>query len=112
MRRSGKMSVIVASSSNREAEADAVLVKAMARGFTWFEQLSSGNGDTIESIARRERVTGRYVSRMIELAFLSARIVEEVLSGKRGMGVSTEGLVRDDLPLAWRQQSVVVSGHA
>src|SRR4051812_25579010 len=104
------MAVIVAGSSHREHKMDPVLVKALARGFTWLEQLSSGNGDTIASIARRERMTDRYLSRMIELAFLSPEIVEGVLSGKRGLRVSTKRLARDvDLPLGWPAQSALSS---
>ncbi len=110
IRRNGEMAVIVAGSAHQDAKADPVLVKAIARGFAWFEQLSSGNGDTIESIAQRERVTGRYVSRMIELAFLSPEIVEGVLSGKIRMRVSTKRLARDvDLPSGWPAQSQAVS---
>lgn len=87
-------------------------MKAMARGFTRFEQLSFGNGDLIESIARREQMTGRYVSRMIELAFLSPEIVERVLSGKREVRVSTKRLVLDfDLPLTWSEQPEALSGQ-
>jgi hypothetical protein len=105
------MAVIVAGSSHHDVKADAVLVKAIARGVSWFEQLSSGNGDTIESIARRERMTGRYVSRMIELAVLSPEIVEGVLSGRREGRVSTKRLVLDiDLPLPWPEQSQAVCG--
>jgi hypothetical protein len=81
-------------------------VKAIARGVTWFEQLACGRGDTIKSIARHERVTDRYVSRMIELAFLSPRIVEAALSGKTEVRVSAKRLVLDvKLPMEWPLQS-------
>jgi site-specific DNA recombinase len=104
------MAIVVAGSSHHDVKADPVLVKAMARGFSWFQQLSSGNGDTIDSIARRELVTGRYVSRMMELAFLSPEIVEGVLSGRRVVRVSTKRLAWDvDLPLGWPEQSQAVS---
>jgi DNA invertase Pin-like site-specific DNA recombinase len=112
IRRNGEMAIVVAGHSQRDGRVDPVLVKAIARGFTWFEQLSSSNGDTIESIAGRERVTGRYVSRMIELAFLSPEIVEGVLSGRRAVRVSTRRLVLDfDLPLTWSEQPEALSGQ-
>jgi len=111
MRQNGETSMVVAGSSARETETDPVLVKAIARGFTWFEQLTSGRDDTIESIAKRDGVTGRYVSRMIELAFLSPWVVEAALKGARGTRISIKRLAVDvDLPLAWPQQSQVLSG--
>ena len=103
MRRNGEMAVVVAGDSRHEAKADPVLVKAIARGVTWFEQLSCGQGDTIKSIAKRERLTDRYVSRMIELAFLSPRIVEAALSGKTEVRVSTNKLAFD-AALQWTEQ--------
>ena len=111
IRRNGEMAVIVAGGSHHDVKPDAVLVKAIARGFTWFEQLSSGNGDTIESIARRERVTGRYISRMIELAFLSPEIVQGMLSGKGRMRGSTKGIVvGKKMPTAWLRQAETLLG--
>jgi site-specific DNA recombinase len=101
-RRNGELAVIIAGNNDRKIKADPVLVKAIARGFTWFEQLSSDSGDTIETIARRERVTGRYVRRVMELALLSPEIVEGVVGGKSALKVSTQRLiVSRDLPLAW-----------
>jgi hypothetical protein len=110
VRRNGEMTVIVAGGSLHETKADPVLVKAIARGFAWFEQLASDQGDTIKSIAKRERVTDRYVSRMIELAFLSPEIVQAALRGTRGVRVSAKQLVLDvKLPMAWSLQSHALS---
>jgi len=106
IRRKGEMAIVVVGSSHRDVKADPVLVKAMARGFTWFEQLSAGNDNTIESIARREHMTARYVSRMIELAFLSPEIVEGVFSRRREPRASVEQLTRNfDLPIIWVEQT-------
>src|SRR5262249_27918931 len=93
-----------------EIKTDPILVKAISRGFTWFERLTTANGDSIESIARRERVTGRYVRRMIQLAFLSPDIVESVLNGRKAARISTRRLAHDDMPLVWQQQSVAIFG--
>ena len=109
MRRNGEMAVVVAGDPRHETIADPVLVKAIARGVTWFEQLASDRGDTIKSIAKRERLTDRYVSRMIELAFLSPRIVEAALSGKTEVRVSTKQLVFDvELGSSWSEQEGLI----
>jgi site-specific DNA recombinase len=59
----------------------------------------------VKAIAKRDGVTDRYVSQLIELAFLSPRIVEEALSGSREVRASTKRLVFDaELSTLWSQQ--------
>jgi hypothetical protein len=43
-------------------------LKSVARGFVWFEELTCGRARSLEEIARREDVTDRYVSRLIDRA--------------------------------------------
>ena len=43
--------------------------------------MMAGRVDTVRAIAKRERVTDRYVSQLIELAFVDPRIVQEALAG-------------------------------
>jgi DNA invertase Pin-like site-specific DNA recombinase len=105
IRRNGETAVVVAGDSRHATKPDPVLVKAIARGITWFEQLAFGRVETVSAIAKRERVTDRYVSRMIELAFLSPRIVEAAVSGVAKIKVSTKKLVLGlELPPFWMQQ--------
>jgi hypothetical protein len=43
-------------------------LKGVARGFVWFEELASGRARSAREIAKREAVTDRYVSRLIDRA--------------------------------------------
>ncbi|MGE3989176.1 recombinase family protein [Pseudorhodoplanes sp.] len=105
-RRNGETAlVIVADKRDHQAEPDSALIKAIARGFTWFEELATGRSATVTAIAARERVSDRYVSQMIELAFLSPRIIEATLTGTRVAQISTKNLVFDiEIPSAWSEQ--------
>ena len=61
------------------------------------------------AIAARERVSDRYVSQMIELAFLSPPIVEAALTGTRKARVSTKRLVFDIAPPPlWLEQERIL----
>jgi hypothetical protein len=73
------MSIVVA---GREvgASADPSLMKAIARGHVWFEQLASGGAATVTEIAQREKVTDRYVSSLLKLAFLSPELIQAALA--------------------------------
>jgi hypothetical protein len=45
------------------------LIRTIACGRAWFEELASGRGSSFSEIAARVRVTDRYVSRIVDLAF-------------------------------------------
>jgi DNA invertase Pin-like site-specific DNA recombinase len=84
---------------------DFALIKAIARGNVWFDDLTSGRAASIAEIAGREGVTGRYVSQQISLAFLSPSLVALALDGKRPFGIGAKELSQDvDLPLLWEAQ--------
>ena len=76
---------------------------------TWFEELATGRAETVTAIAKREGVTDRYVSQLIDLAFLSPDIVEASLSGDRAIGLSTKRLVLEtELDPMWEAQEAQV----
>lgn len=98
--------IVIASASDRSAKADPALVKALARGFAWFEEMANGGADTVTAIAKRERVTDRYVSRLVELAFIDPRIIQQLLAGTARSTISATSLVfRTNLPLVWSHQT-------
>jgi hypothetical protein len=87
-------------------------MKAIARGHVWFEQLASCEVATITEIARREKVTDRYVSSLIKLAFLSPELVQAALEGRAPPGLSANRLTLDrNLPLLWTEQGAVLAAH-
>jgi hypothetical protein len=89
----------------KPGRADAALVKAVARGRLWFEQLAVGQAASLQAIADREGVSARYVSRLLPLAFLAPDIVELILEGRQPAALSVERLTnRLDLPLDWVDQ--------
>jgi len=101
--------IVLATAADRGTTANPALIKALALGFTWFEELATGRADTVTTIAKRERVTDRYVSQLVELAFIDPRIVQRTLSGSDKTAISTTRLVfRTDLPLMWSDQRDVI----
>jgi hypothetical protein len=84
---------------------DLVLIKAIARGRQWFEDLASGRAGSMVEIAKAEGVTESYVGRLVPLAFLAPDIVDSVLAGTQPVHVTTELLTkRVDLPIDWKEQ--------
>ena len=100
--------IVIASASDRSAKADPALVKALARGFAWFEEMATGGADTVTAIAKRERVTDRYVSRLVELAFIDPRIIQRRARRHRAIDdFDHEVGFQNKLPLRWSDQAMV-----
>ena len=106
-RRGVEMRLVVGGSEceSKISGVDPVLVKAIARGHKWFEDLVTGRARSLVEIAKAERVTHRYVGRLLPLAFLAPDIIASVLAGTQPVHVTTEVLTkRADLPFDWEGQ--------
>jgi site-specific DNA recombinase len=79
------------------------LIKALARAHSWAASLLSGQASSIQAIAQAERLTERYVARIIPLAFLAPDITEAILEGAHPQDLTLAKLCQR-LPLAWLQQ--------
>ena len=79
--------------------------KAVARAYRWSNDLVSGRVRSIEQIAKQEDLTGRYVRRVMGLAFLAPRIVEAIAEGRQPADLTTVAMTqRIDLPPLWSAQ--------
>jgi site-specific DNA recombinase len=96
--------VIDADASTRKT--DVALLRAVARGHKWFEELASGRATIAREIAAREGVDERFVRRLIPLAFLSPSIVEAIADGRQPVTLTKEALGRGglDIPPDWGKQ--------
>jgi len=85
---------------------DPALLKAVARGYVWFEELVSGRATSIAELGRSEDVTDRYVSQLIDLAFLPPSMVDRIVEGRQPLHVTTRGLI-GQIPVRWSIQTHV-----
>jgi hypothetical protein len=83
------------------------LLRAIARAWNWRRQLERGEVMTIQDIAAAEKVTDRFISRMLRLAYLSPAVLEKVLLHRRPSAVSIKVLVAAaELPWAEQEKTV------
>jgi len=109
-RRGVEARVIIASGEEATRQIDPALLKAVARGRAWFDELASGRVRSFGETAQRESVTRRYVERLSRLAFASPAIVEAICQGHQPADLTAETLLkRIDLPLEWSAQREVLS---
>jgi hypothetical protein len=64
----------VASHRNVCSVCDPALVKAIARGRAWLDELASGRVRSLHELALRDGITRRYIRRLVDLAFLSPKL--------------------------------------
>jgi DNA invertase Pin-like site-specific DNA recombinase len=83
---------------------DPALIKAIARGRIWFEELATGRVRSLQELAKRDGITRRYIRRLVGLAFLSPQLVEAILQGRQSGELTATRLTELDLPLDWTEQ--------
>ena len=104
-RRGFKMRLVIQGNRAPAPLADLALIKAIARGRQWADDLLAGRAESVAAIARREGVLPNYVRRLTRLAFLSPRIVEAIVTGHQPPELTAKALTeRIELPLLWSDQ--------
>lgn len=81
----------------------ASLVKAVARAHDWRTQIIAGRVGGRRSLSQQVGLDERYVSRILQCAFLAPDIVEAILDGRQPADFSLERL-RGGVPLNWVEQ--------
>ena len=89
---------------NHASKCDPALIKAIARGRAWFEELAAGRARSLQDLAKRDGITRRYIRRLVDLAFLSPQLVDVILQGRQPVVLTATRLTELDLPLDWVQQ--------
>ncbi len=103
-RRRGVELRLVLPRQNDRSRCDPTLIKAIARGRAWFEELAAGRARSLRELAERDGITRRYVRRLVDLAFLSPELVEAILQGRQPVKLTATRLIELDLPLDWTEQ--------
>jgi site-specific DNA recombinase len=104
-RRGVELRLIIQNEPSSRSKVDLVLLKTIARAHQWFDELASGEVNTITAIATREGLNYRFVGKVIRLAFLAPEIVEAIADGRQPPELSTELLTkRLLLPPDWEAQ--------
>jgi hypothetical protein len=72
---------------------DAHVLRAVARAWSWRRKLENGEASTLQDIATAEKLTDRFVSRMMRLAYLSPDVLEQLLVHRIPPALSLNDLI-------------------
>ena len=84
-----------------KAERRAALIKSIARGRAWLDEIVLGTAG-VEQIAARHKCSIRHVNMTISLAFIAPALVKAALEGRLPRGVGVASL--RDAPAQWSRQ--------
>ena len=88
---------------------DPHVLRAIARAWKWRRQLETGAASTIQDIAAAEKVSDRFVSRVMRLAYLSPEVLEYLVIRRVPPALSLNDLVSvTERP--WSEQMKAVLG--
>jgi hypothetical protein len=89
-RRNGRPKILPPAEVDRvqPAAQDPHVLRAVGRAWSWRRQLESGAATTMQDIATTAKVSDRFVSRMIRLAYLSPDVLEQLVIHRRPPALS------------------------
>ena len=105
----GEVRLVLSSDSAGDIAAHPVpsLIKAVVRAHDWYERIVRGEFAGARAIARTAGLSERYVSRILECAFLAPDIVESILAGRQPAQM-TFNMFRCRMPSEWPAQRRVL----
>lgn len=78
----------------RQARAqDPHILKALGRAWAWRRKLESSEAATVGDIAKAEKLTDRFVSRTMRLAYLAPEVLERLVVMRQPPAVSVNDLM-------------------
>jgi len=83
---------------------DPHILKALGRAWAWRRRLETGEAATASDIAKAEKVTDRFVSRTMRLAYLSPEVLERLVIRREPTAISVLELIEATY-LPWARQA-------
>lgn len=101
----GEMRLIIPSQSSvqDQVNSEPALLKAISRGHEWLRMIVAGEYKDQRAIAVATGLSERYVSRVIQSAFLAPEIVVSIVKGQQAPQLTLAALL-DNVPLSWAMQ--------
>ncbi|WP_295805718.1 hypothetical protein [uncultured Nitratireductor sp.] len=104
-KRGVEMKLVVAHTEQKAV--DQVLIRNIARAHRYHDAVKEGF--TIDEIAARENLSRTRIVQLIDLAFLAPAVLQSIIWGEQPVGLTSEWLQRNDLPIDWRAQRRLIA---
>jgi len=88
---------------------DQSLVTIVARAHVYLQHLTHAPSVSVTDVAEHFGVHRVDVGRILPLAFLAPKLIDQNLTGNQSVDISARRLARDNLPLLWADQLAALS---
>lgn len=102
-RRANGMRIVV-DSPYFPTEPDPSLVDLIAKAHIYLDRLAGPSTMNTTSIAEAFKLDRADVGRIMPLAFLSPKMLDDILTGRQSPSVTARRLARTELPILWDEQ--------
>jgi hypothetical protein len=109
MKRRGNEMRMVIQGDNLPPAPDAKLVGLVARAHLYLQHLTGTADASVTDVAAAFGVHRADVGRILPLAFLAPKVLDQIITGRQPETMSALTLARNDLPHLWADQAVALS---
>ena len=81
------------------------LIRAIVTAQAWVEEIKAGK--TINELTKSHGISSAMIWKRISLAFLSPKLIAEIIGGTRTQELTIEMLIYKDVPLDWEEQEAL-----
>jgi DNA invertase Pin-like site-specific DNA recombinase len=100
-----RMLIDQAAAPGHAAKADPKLIKLIVRAHLLSNKLAESSNEHLADLARQERLTSSYFTRVLRLAYLAPDITRAILEGRHPQDLTARKLLdHSRLPLTWVEQ--------
>lgn len=82
---------------------DTTLLKALYKAHTWNKALMQNNM-TMEQLSKQEKISRRYMAKIIHLTYLAPDIVNAIYKGQQPESLTLSRLLNNPIPVLWSDQ--------
>ena len=105
-RRGIEMRLVMKPTDYRAPKVDQQMISTIAKGHVWFDDWRRERIKGYKDIVEREGISASYAGDVMKLAFLSPRLVEDIIQGQQPEGLMISHLTRvEEMPLRWEDQA-------
>jgi hypothetical protein len=85
-------------------EINSPLLHALVRAFHWQSLLDGGHFASVNELAKAHGKNASFVAAILRLTLLAPDIVEAILDGRQAAALHLQPLMRNGIPVAWKEQ--------
>ena len=91
-----------------KGEPNHALIRAIVTAQAWVDEIKAGK--TINELTKSHGISSTMIWKRISLAFLSPKLIAEIIDGTRVLELTIEMLISKDVPLDWEEQEALFLG--